>query len=92
VSTVDFCNRDTDKLTQQTGAVAPTTNLRQEAVKLYEQFFEVCQRPNEAEIALLSRVGGTNAARVTEWCMKLFPNPQKYSLTTLIQLIRNVSV
>ncbi|KAI9879355.1 MAG: hypothetical protein M1830_008743 [Pleopsidium flavum] len=58
---------DTDKLTQQTGAVAPTTDLRHEAVKLYEQFFDVCQIPNEAEIALLARVGGTTAARVTEW-------------------------
>lgn len=66
--TADLCNSETDVLIQHLGCAIPNNNFRHEAVKLFEQFFEVCQKPNAAEIALLARVGIVDTAAVEEWC------------------------
>lgn len=47
---------------------------------LLEDFFDVCQNPNPAEIALLAEVGRTQEETVREWC-KSMVLPTEYVLS-----------
>ena len=48
--------------------------LRNERV--FEEFFEICQIPNEAEVELLGIVGEVGAEAVLSWCKYLYVDPK----------------
>ncbi|KAI9819213.1 MAG: hypothetical protein M1827_007369 [Pycnora praestabilis] len=58
---------DTDRSTETAGAVAGFMYMPPATIELLEQFFEICQSPNAAEIELLGRAGEVNTRAVSAW-------------------------
>ena len=64
----DLCPRRTDQVAEKLGYVQPRNGFPPETTNLLGGFFEICQFPNRAEVALLSEAADLQELSVVKWC------------------------